>query len=94
MTKYVHGQNLYDFMHNSNVTEEERATVRQKTLELLNKLQKHRISHGDLKHSNILLADKDLVLTDLDAMKAHRWKWTYKMRQVKDVRQAARLLDA
>jgi tRNA A-37 threonylcarbamoyl transferase component Bud32 len=94
VTKYVHGQNLYDFMRNINVTEEERATVRQKALEVLNKLQKYRISHGDLKRSNILLSDKSLVLTDLDAMKAHRWKWTYKMRQVKDVRQAARFLDA
>ena len=48
-------------------------------------LRKYRISHGDLKHTNILITNNGPVLTDLDAMKAYKWKWTCNLRQAKDL---------
>jgi tRNA A-37 threonylcarbamoyl transferase component Bud32 len=86
LTKYVEGQRLYDFLRDSNVTEQQRSTVTMQVRELLAKLEKQHISHGDLKHSNILVTKKGLVLTDLDGMKAHRWNLTYAIRHGKDLR--------
>jgi len=86
VTECVKGQRLYDFLRDGNVAEEERSKVTQQVRELVDELGKHRISHGDLKHSNILLAEKEAVLTDLDGMKVCRWNWTYRIRRRKDLR--------
>jgi len=84
VTECIRGRKLYDFLRDSNVTQEERSKIIQQIKELLDKLGKHRISHGDLKHTNILIADNGPVLTDLDGMKAHKRNWTYQRRRVKD----------
>jgi tRNA A-37 threonylcarbamoyl transferase component Bud32 len=86
VTECVKGQRLYDFLRDGNVAEEERSKVTQQVRELVDELGKHRISHGDLKHSNILLAEKKAVLTDLDGMKVCRWNWMYRVRRRKDLR--------
>jgi tRNA A-37 threonylcarbamoyl transferase component Bud32 len=85
VTEYVEGQKLYDFLRNNNIDEEQRSTVIQQVKELLDKMGKHRITHGDLKHSNILITDNGPVLTDLDGMKVHKWNFTYKIRRSKDL---------
>ena len=87
LTKYVAGQNLYYFLRDSSVSEKKRSTVTQQLRELLAKLEKYRISHGDLKHSNILVAENGPVLTDLDSMKPYRWNLTYTMSSRKDLEQ-------
>ena len=43
VTEYVAGQKLYDFLRDSNITEEEHSKVTQQVTELLNKLGKYRI---------------------------------------------------
>ena len=85
VTEYVRGQKLYDFLRDANVAEENRSAAAQKIAELFDKLSKHRITHGDLKHSNILITNNWPVLTDLDGMKAHKWNWTCNLRLIKDV---------
>ena len=77
-------QQVYDFLRDTNVTKRQQSTVTTHTEELLAKLEKHRISHGDLKHSNILVTDTGLVLTDLDAMKAHKLGWIFRLYRKKD----------
>jgi len=84
VTEYVRGRNLYNFLQDTNVFEEDRSAAAQKIAELLDKLSKHRITHGDLKHTNILVTDNGPVLTDLDGMKTHKWNWTCKAKQTKD----------
>jgi len=86
VTEYVKGQRLYDFLRDSNITEEQRSIVTQQIVKLLDKLGKYRITHGDLKHSNILVTDNGPALTDLDGMKVHKCNWMYKNRQTKDLR--------
>ncbi len=85
ITEHVEGQRLYDFLRDSKVGEEERSKVTQQVTELLDKLGEYRISHGDLKHSNVLITGNGPVLTDLDGMKVHRWNWTHKYHQTKDL---------
>ncbi len=88
-TEYIRGQRLYDFLRDGDVTQQERSEVTQQIRGLLDKLGKHRISHGDLKHTNILVTKDGPILTDLDGMKVHRFNWTYQRYRAKD---RARLL--
>ena len=85
VTEYVEGQKLHDFLRNSNITSEQRLMVTQQIKKLLDKMGKHRITHGDLKYTNILITDNGPVLTDLDGMKVHKWGWTYKISRAKDL---------
>ena len=85
VTEYVQGQKLYNFLQDSKVTDEQRSKITTQVNELLDKLGKYHITHGDLKHTNILITDNGLVLTDLDGMKVHKWNWTCNLRLAKDV---------
>jgi len=89
VTEYMRGQNLHSLLQNSSATEQQQSKIIQQIRKLLNKLGKHRITHGDLKHSNILIAEGKPVLTDLDAMKFHRWNWFYSIRRAKDLERFA-----
>ena|GEM_PF-743266 len=93
ITEYVEGQILYYFLRDSNVTQERRSMVTQQVAELLDKLGKYRITHGDLKHSNILITKTGPVLTDLDGMKAHKWNLIYQCRAKKDLRRFGKVED-
>jgi tRNA A-37 threonylcarbamoyl transferase component Bud32 len=52
-------------------TAEEKADVAARIARLLRKLLTQRISHGDLKASNILVVGKEVMLIDLDAMRSY-----------------------
>ena len=85
ITEYVNGPMLYNFRRDGNVTEKENATVNQQVLEMLDNLGKYKISHGDLKHSNILVTNKGPMIPDLDGMKVHKSSLMYKVRKAKDM---------
>ena len=55
ITEYVEGQKLYDFLQNNNATQEQRQLINKQIKELLDELDKNHITHGDLKHTNILV---------------------------------------
>jgi tRNA A-37 threonylcarbamoyl transferase component Bud32 len=85
VTEYIQGQKLYDFLRDESINQERRSSVKQQVKELLEGLGKYRITHGDLKHSNVLITSSGPLLTDLDAMQAHKCKWSYRLRRVKDL---------
>ena len=85
ITEYVKGQNLYHFLRDDNVIEEECSKAIRQLKELMDKLGKHRIAHGDLKHTNILITDTGPTITDLDGMKVHKWNWFFKIKRDRDV---------
>lgn len=93
ITEYVEGQMLYHFLRDSNVTQEKRSTVAQQVAEMLGKLSKYRITHGDLKHSNVLITETGPVLTDLDAMKVYRCNWWFKIKKNKDIARLKKNID-
>lgn len=41
---------------------------------LFEAFENHDLSHGDMKATNLLVHDDDLVVIDLDSAKQHRWK--------------------
>jgi len=85
VTEYVKGQNFYYFLRDDKTTDQRRSNAIQQVKDLLDKLGKYRITHGDLKHTNILVTENGPVLTDLDGMKAHWLKWTFKVQMDKDL---------
>ena len=85
VTEYKEGQNLHDFLQDTNISEQARAQAAEQVAAMLNKLGEHHISHGDLKHSNLLITKTGPVLTDFDSMKAHRFHLPYKIMRIKDL---------
>jgi len=85
ITEYVKGQRFNDFLTDGNVTDEKRSEVTRQVSELVGKLGKYRITHGDLKHTNILITENGPVLMDLDGMKVHRWQLLFRIKRDKDI---------
>ena len=86
VTEYVDGQKLHDFLKNHKSEQQKFLLVKQQLKTLMKKLSRYRITHGDLKHTNILVARDDIVLTDLDSLKFHRFEFIYKMRRSMDIK--------
>ncbi len=93
VTEYVEGRKLWNFLRDDDIPESRRLDELKKIAKLLNKLWKYRITHGDLKHTNILMAEDSPVLTDLDGMVVHRFEPLYRSKQAKDVRRFLRKTD-
>jgi len=93
VTPYVEGQKLDDFLQDDSVHREHRLAVTQQIIQLLEKLWKYRITHGDLKHTNVLVTKSGPVLTDLDGMIVHRWRLLYRNKQAKDMERFLRVPD-
>jgi tRNA A-37 threonylcarbamoyl transferase component Bud32 len=85
VTTYVEGQRLSDFLTGGEPSGAQRSTVIQEFKQLLEKLGEHRISHGDLKSSNILITENGIVLTDLDGMKVCKCKRLYRSFRARDL---------
>jgi RIO-like serine/threonine protein kinase len=48
-------------------------------------MRQYRLSHGDMKASNLLLTQSGQVeLIDLDAMQEHRYEWTFERAFARD----------
>ncbi len=93
VTEYVEGKKLYNFIRDRNVTDNQQLRATEQVIELLNKLGQHRITHGDLKHTNILITNNGPVLIDLDGMKIHKWNWIYRINRAKDLARFRRVDD-
>ena len=76
ITQYVLSQNLHAFLNDKAVTEDRRRDIMTQIEKLLNRLTRNRITHGDLKQTNILVTTDGPVLTDLDSMRTHRYNCT------------------
>ncbi len=85
ITEYIDGQKLSDFLQDNSLLEKQRLSMVKKVTELLNKLSEHRITHGDLKPSNILIVDNKPMLIDLDSMTVHHSDWMFNIKRSKDL---------
>ena len=93
ITEYVEGQRLYEFLRDDNVDNERRSQVIQMIKTMLEILAKYRITHGDLKHTNILITETGPVLTDLDGMTVHCSQLLYRTKRIKDIERFIRGTD-
>ncbi len=64
--------------------------INEQLINLMKNLAKYHITHGDLKHTNILVTKDKIVLTDLDSMRFHNLGWLYKAGRTRDMNQLIR----
>lgn len=85
IAEFTNAPSLYTLLKSSDTTENQRIEVINKVEKLIDRLGKYRITHGDLKHTNIFVSQNSLLLTDLDAMKVHKFNCMYKRRRASDI---------
>ncbi|MHC4432227.1 MAG: lipopolysaccharide kinase InaA family protein, partial [Planctomycetota bacterium] len=93
VTEYIEGRMLHNFIRDDKIGKQRRLDAITQVVDLLNRLWKHRITHGDLKHTNVLITERGPILTDLDGMTVHRWKLPYQNRQKKDLERFLKKTD-
>lgn len=94
VTEYADGRLLYDYVRDDSIPEQQRFDAVRQVVEMLDELWKHGVTHGDLKHTNVLITEDGPVLTDLDAMAIHRWKLLYRNRRKKDMERFLKKMNA
>lgn len=72
LNEFVTGQELHVFLASEKYLQDQKDSALKKTRELLAKLMDFRMSHGDMKLPNTMIADGRAVLIDLDSMRNHR----------------------
>lgn len=72
ITAFVNGRNLHGVLTDGNVPGDRKRRLIDQVMHTIDRLAGHGISHGDMKHTNILYDGTDVVLTDLDAMRISR----------------------
>jgi len=71
ITELVKGEKAWHWFRSPAVSNEEKEQMAEKVVLVLQKMQQQWISHGDLKATNILIANGEAMLIDLDAMHKH-----------------------
>jgi tRNA A-37 threonylcarbamoyl transferase component Bud32 len=72
ITEFVTGPSLHEVLRDTTLADDQKQHWIDETLRLIDELAELNISHGDMKHTNILCNGNTIVLTDLDAMRVHR----------------------
>jgi RIO-like serine/threonine protein kinase len=62
-----------------------------RTLQVIERLARYGISHGDLKHTNILCSEGAVILVDLDVMHVHRAGFYRRYRLARDRKRLLRI---
>jgi len=91
LTEYVAGKNLHYFLTEENPGEDKRNQITKELTDILKKMHNNKITHGDLKKSNILITENGVCITDLDAMGKHRSDWLFAHRKNKDMTELQQL---
>ena len=86
VTECFPGDSLYLYIAKYWPAEEAWRSIVLKMTGMLELMGQHGITHGDLKHSNIMINDSDLALIDLDSVQVHRSRLLFQMRRAKDLR--------
>lgn len=78
----LNGQELLTLLPSMSAGEQ--IIVKEAVTEAFKQLREHRISHGDMKASNLLWVDQKLFFIDLDAAQKHRSKLSWQLANKKD----------
>jgi len=73
---FVDGPNLNEYLRSAVVTQADRRKTIGHIEQLLAALKNNRMSHGDLKLTNILIHNNRPVLIDLDSVRKHACRWS------------------
>lgn len=85
VTQYIEGPSLYQFLRDENLATEQRDNGIRQVKKLLDQLEKYHITHGDLKHTNILMTTNGPMLMDLDSVQFHKYHLLFRFQRTKDL---------
>ena len=85
IARFVQGSQVHEILRDQTVAEARKQRVNDQVLGLLRRMAEHGISHGDMKHTNILYDGTEVVLTDLDAMRIGGTGWLRRRRFQRDI---------
>ena len=89
ITEFVHGKGLYAVLRDRDASQSQKQRLVDEAIQTMDRMASHGISHGDLKHTNILCQGDAVVLIDLDGMRVGGLAW---LRQYRHKRDRARFL--
>ena len=89
LSEYVEAPTIKDFFAKE-TDKAKRAELVKQVVELFYRLYLLKISHGDMKASNILIVDDQPFLIDLDSMRQHHFGLPAKHQHVRDIRRFMR----
>ena len=85
VARFVPGPQVRQVFQDETVGAAQRQAVHDQVLKLLAVLAAHGISHGDMKHTNLLFDGRGIVLMDLDAMRIGGIPWLRRCRCRRDM---------
>jgi tRNA A-37 threonylcarbamoyl transferase component Bud32 len=85
VARFVAGRLVHHILRDKDVSASEKQRISDEVLVLLRVMGGHGVSHGDMKHANILYDGTNVVLTDLDAMRVGGLRWLRRRRCQRDV---------
>ncbi len=86
ISEYYAGDTSFDFFHNPEIEQQRKLQIAEAIAEQLIKLRNLKISHGDLKASNILISGNRVTLIDLDSMIEHTCSYSFEKAWKKDIK--------
>lgn len=86
----VEGVGAHEWFLDQAVPWEQKQQMANRVAQLFGQLKEQRISHGDMKASNILLVDGKPMIIDLDAMHQHRMASAFKKAWARDMQRFMR----
>lgn len=85
VARFVAGPQVHQILRDRSMAGEQKQRVHDQVLDLLRRMAEHGISHGDMKHTNILYDGTNVVITDLDGMRIGGTGWLRRRRYRRDV---------
>lgn len=90
VARFVQGPLVDQFLRDRTVADAQKQRVNEQVLELLRVMASHGVSHGDMKHTNLLYNGTEIVLLDLDAMRIGGIGWLQRFRCRRDLKRYRR----
>jgi len=85
VARFVPGPEVHRIFRDGAVSESQKQRIHELVLAVLGILAEHGISHGDMKHTNLLYDGRGIVLMDLDGMRIGGLGWLRRRRYRRDV---------
>jgi tRNA A-37 threonylcarbamoyl transferase component Bud32 len=93
ITELVEGKNLHFYLEENQVSDDEKQKIKNELNSIVNTMHENMITHGDIKRSNMLITDKGVCVTDLDAMVKHKFVPLYLYHKNKDEQKLKELFE-
>jgi hypothetical protein len=86
ITEYIQADNLNQLLHTGKISGNGLEAVVEQFAAIFRLFGAAFLSHGDFKATNFLVDAGKILITDLDAMRKHHFRWTHRRAVKKDYR--------